>query len=230
MRFGRLTLGSRPRIVGVITGCVSAPLLRKAKRDGADLLELRVDTFRRLDVEGLKEDVACARSTGLPLLLTVRSASEGGRTRMDDTQRLSLYRELIPLVDGVDVELSATSIVKDVVRLARDRKKRVILSYHNFSATPPEGRLRALVRCGRRLGADAVKIATTVKNTEDLKRLTALLLREEGLIVIGMGRRGLVSRVLFPYLGSLLTYAGVSGRTAPGQPAVKELKRFFSAL
>ncbi len=230
MRFGKLTLGSKPRIAAVITGCISLSLLRKAKRDGADLLELRVDTFRRRDVEVLKRDVAGARKVGLPLLLTVRSSREGGRAGIDERERLLLYRELTPLVDAVDVELGAASTVEDVVRVAADRGKKVILSYHNLSATPPERRLRALLVRGRRLGADVVKIATTVKERKDLKRLAALLLTEENLIVIGMGRKGLVSRVFFPYLGSLLTYATVSRKTAPGQPGLKDLRRLFSVL
>ncbi len=230
MRFGRLTLGSKPRIGAVITGCISPSVLREAKRDGADLLELRIDTFRRRDVEVLKEDVASARKVGLPLLLTVRSSKEGGRAGMDERERLLLYRELTPLVDAVDVELGAASIVKDVVRVATEGGKKVILSYHNFGATPDERRLRALVVRGRRLGADVVKIATTVKEREDLKRLAALLLKEENLIVVGMGRKGLVTRVFFPYLGSLLTYATVSRKTAPGQPGLKELRRLLSVL
>ncbi len=229
MRFGRLTLGVKPRIAAVITGGLSSSLLRKAKRDGADLLELRVDTFRRLALEGLKKDVMQARATGLPLLLTVRSATEGGSKGLDDQRRLLLYRELTPLVDAVDVELAST-IARDVVGVAKKKGKKVVLSYHDFGSTPDDRRLRSLVGRARRLGADVVKIATTVKDRDDLKRLTALLLKEEGLIVIGMGKRGLVSRVFFPYLGSLLTYATVSAKTAPGQPEVKELRRLFSAL
>jgi 3-dehydroquinate dehydratase-1 len=43
-----------------------------------------------------------------------------------------------------------------------------------------------------------------------------------GLIVIGMGDAGVASRVLFPALGSLLTYAAAGTQTAPGQLALDE--------
>ncbi|HEY5595278.1 MAG TPA: type I 3-dehydroquinate dehydratase, partial [Nitrospiria bacterium] len=51
------------------------------------------------------------------------------------------------------------------------------------------------------------------------------------IIVIAMGVEGALSRVFFPALGSLLTYAYLGQPTAPGQLGYKELfellKKFY---
>lgn len=229
VNFGRLRLGRRPVVAAVVTGGIEYGLLERAVEEGADLFEIRVDTFKVREPATLKAGLKGVRALGLPLLLTIRSASEGGANRVDDRERLFLYRELTGLADAVDVELGS-AIVKDVVAVATAKRKKKVLSYHNFETTPDYRRLRTLVGRARRLGADVVKIATKVRHTEELKRLASILLDHDNLIVIGMGSRGKPSRVLFPYLGSLITYASLSHSTAPGQPTVGELKRFFSAL
>ena len=39
---------------------------------------------------------------------------------MDDPERLRVFTTLMPFADYVDIELSSTAILKDVVRLAKE--------------------------------------------------------------------------------------------------------------
>jgi 3-dehydroquinate dehydratase len=66
-----------------------------------------------------------------------------------------------------------------------------------------------------------------LQSDADCARLTALFARHPGrsLVVIGMGDHGKKTRVLFPALGSLFTFAALGRGTAPGQLAWREMRR-----
>src|SRR5512145_2268593 len=106
---GDLVLGVRPLVVAAGGEAEVAAL---ATADGADLLELRADLFadpRPADVVGALERL---RGGGRPLILTVRSATEGGRPLPDD-RRQRLYTAGLPHVDAIDLEIASTALVAD---------------------------------------------------------------------------------------------------------------------
>lgn len=220
-----------PRIAGVIAGGINLREAKRAVLNGADTLELRIDTFKEKDLRKLAGSVRRLRSSGwaknIPVIVTVRSKKEGARTAIGDKKRLEIFEELIPLSEMADIELGSGAILKDVVNFARRHKKGVIVSYHNFKSTPDARTLKEVIRKGRAAGGDIIKIATLVNGPEDIKRLAGTLLGSRDMIVIGMGAKGAATRVFFPMLGSLLTYGSVTGKTAPGQLSVKEIKKEF---
>jgi len=177
-----------------------------------------------------------ARFAGLPLLATIRSAAEGGGWKGTESERLALFRALLPHVGAVDIELSSTGILGEVTADARAAGLTVIGSHHNFTETPPDGDLDAVVQAGATAGADIVKVAARCNSAADLRRLAAFTLRHEdrAMVVIGMGPAGMLSRVFFPALGSLLTYTFLGAPSAPGQlnseETVKYLKLFYGHL
>jgi 3-dehydroquinate dehydratase-1 len=198
-------------------------------QQGLDVAELRVDHFARVDAAFVlaRLDVFA----GVPLLATIRSAAEGGGWKGSEAERLALFRALLPRVDAVDVEI-ASEIASDVVRDARRAGKLAIASFHDFAKTPGAGALADVVARGRALGADVVKIATAVAGRDDLRSLARLLIDTDdiGLIAIGMGDAAVATRVLFPALGSLLTYAHAGTATAPGQIPLVEMQQLLRRL
>ncbi len=231
MKFGRIELGKVPGVAGVIVDSIDRGRLKKAVREGADLVELRLDTLRKRDPASIVKTLRLFRSEGaVPLVLTVRSKAEGGRYTVKDPERLELFNSLIPYVDAVDIELGSRKILAQVVKTAKRYKKRVIVSYHNFKKTPQPETLRTTVKRARRSGADIVKIAVRAKNRNELKRLAGLLLEGSDMIVIATGNYGTVSRVFFPILGSLITYGSVTRSTAPGQLPVRDIKTKLRAF
>ena len=213
-------------IVGAISDAVNLTTIKKAKKDGAKILELRVDTLKNRNITDLKEKIKKLKSLRLPLILTIRSKREGGRYSIPDKKRLELFDALIRLTDYVDIELSSRNILKEVVGEAKKRKKKVIISHHDFFATPTNKKLEQIIKTSAASGADIIKIAAFAGSTADLKRLASLLTKEgssRALSIIGMGKIGAPSRIFFPFLGSLLTYGSVTRATAPGQPTVREL-------
>ncbi|MBI5971344.1 MAG: type I 3-dehydroquinate dehydratase [Deltaproteobacteria bacterium] len=213
-----------PLTAGVIAGSIKPQDVKKAIASGADILEIRVDTYRRRN----PDDIARAmRGAGRPTILTIRSKKEGGRFHIPDDKRLELFNALAPFAKYVDIELSSSAILKNVVDLSRRLGKKLIISYHNFKKTPGGKELTGIVKKGISLRADIVKIACAAKDAGDFRRLASLLIAYDCLSVIGMGRGGKASRVLFPALGSKIAYGSITTAAAPGQMSVREIKKEF---
>lgn len=235
MKIKGVEFGGSPRAAAVITGALDKRAVTRAVREGADLIEVRVDTFADRSLPALKAafERALCTAPALPVILTVRSAREGGRYPIPDRVRAEIFEALLPFADLVDIELSSVKSLRSVMDLAVRRGKKVIVSYHNFKSTPVELRLRAIVEKARASGAHIVKIAAMARGRADFRRLAGLLAGSKGLIVIAMGPVGGPSRVFFPLLGSLVTYGSLGDETAPGQLPLKTLARelrFFESL
>jgi 3-dehydroquinate dehydratase-1 len=220
LAIGSLVLGTRPRIAVPFTDHATRPDVADAVARGCDVAELRADLCSAFDAAHLEG--ALAPLAGVPTIATIRHGDEGGGWRGAEADRLALYRALLPRVDAIDVEI-ASEIGRPAIAAARDAGKLAIASFHDFAKTPAEDAIADAVARGRALGADVVKIATAVASAADLRVLARILVEHDDLIVIGMGARGVASRVLFPLLGSLLTYASAGTQTAPGQLALDEL-------
>lgn len=112
---------------------------------------------------------------------------------------------------------------------------KLIVSWHNFSATPPLKQLLKVYRSCAEKGADVVKIVTTANSLIDatrtmrLYRSVARLPRKRGnrppLAAFAMGSAGKFTRYLSLKLGSPLSYTYPDGAnaTAPGQYSESQL-------
>jgi len=229
LRIGSLELGTRPRIAVPFADRATRAEVAALCAQGLDVAELRIDHFARFDPEHVLAQLDIF--TGVPLLATIRSAAEGGGWKGSEAQRLALFRALLPRVGAVDVEI-ASEIARDVVAAARTADVLSIVSFHDFAKTPDGAALEAVVTSGRALGADVVKIATAVAAPGDLRTLARVLVttNDVGMIAIGMGDRAVATRVIFPALGSLLTYAHAGNATAPGQLPLAEMTALLARL
>ncbi|MEK6531710.1 MAG: type I 3-dehydroquinate dehydratase [Deltaproteobacteria bacterium] len=226
--------GERPNIAAVVADVIDPKGIKQAIKSGAGLLELRIDTFKDRDIERLKKEVSGLKRIKtlrkIPFILTVRDKKEGGRFYIKDADREAIFSSLMPYADFIDIELKSSAILGETIRLAKKNGKKVILSCHDFKATPGGKTLESTIRRSLVAGADIVKIACLAKNRQDLKRLAGLLLRHKGLIVIAMGRYGACSRILFPAIGSVLTYGSISRKTAPGQMPAGDIHKLLKCI
>jgi 3-dehydroquinate dehydratase-1 len=190
----------------------------------ADIVELRIDRFARHEPSYVADVCRAARDLGLPLIATVRAASQGGAVDLSDAQRLAAFEAALPLVDAVDLELRSALCAPLLARAAHGERL-AIVSHHDFSATPSDADLAALFDDATLPGAGVLKIAGHAATAGDADRLLGFLLarRARGLIVIAMGPHGVASRVFFPLLGSLITYGFAGQAGAPGQLPLAEL-------
>ena len=230
LKLGDLPLGDRPRVAVAIRDGVRREDVDAVLADGADVLELRIDQFASRDGNHVVDEIG--RFSGIPLLGTIRNPAEGGAWAGSEGDRAALFVQILPHVDALDIELSAREIREEVISAARSAGKLVIGSYHDFDSTPSYEALAATAEDGNAAGVHIVKIGATCQDNGDLRRLARFTLEyaAQGLITIGMGPAGLPSRVLFPALGSLLTYTFLGEPTAPGQLNCGQLLAYLRGL
>ena len=205
---------------------------------GADVLELRVDLLCGTLPTGavlppaalarVREQVAVLRAhSELPLLFTVRSASQGGRFPDEAHDAYFALVELALRVgcEYVDVELQRPAARLAAVAAARGHT-RLLVSVHDTTGSlrweAPE--TRALYERGAALG-DVVKIVGVARTMQDNLALEAFRASVAGgapLIALNMGAAGQLSRVLNDTL-TPVTHPALPARAAPGQLSVREI-------
>ncbi len=182
----------------------------RARRDEAsglaDLVEVRLDGVADPDPAG----ALAGRTT--PVIVACHPAWEGGRfDGPEEVRKRLLVAALDAGADRIDVEWRARfdELFTDA---SRDR---IIVSNHVFDGVPAD--LDERYRAMRATGAGVVKIAVEPRRLSDLKSLFALGRRNGGdrTVLVGMGPRGVATRVLAARLGSAWTYAG--GESGVGQ-------------
>lgn len=219
IKLGDLELAcGRPAVAVSFTDADGKDEVTAARAAGVAIAELRIDLFARLSADYV--EAQARRLSGLPTIATIRMAAEGGSWNGPEAERQALYRLVLPLVDGVDVELAAEETARTIGEAAKASGKVLVLSHHNFERTPPFEDLAEVSGRAVAAGADIVKIAARVDNDADIATLARLLEEEvaPNMVVIGMGEAGAPTRLLFPSKGSLFTFASKGERsTAPGQ-------------
>jgi len=195
---------------------VSASTLEalRAARDvatGADLVELRLDGVRDLDVAGA---LAGRRQA---VLVTCRPAWEGGRFDGTEAERRRILEEAIRLgADYVDVEWRAG--FDDLVRARHGRG--IVLSLHDFHT--PRADLADRVRAMAATGAEVVKVAVEADRLTDTIPLLTIgreVGRARGVVLVAMGAAGLATRALAARFGSCWAYAGAEAGVGQVEPS-----------
>ena len=271
--------GGLPAVAVSLTGPSLAQARTQARSAidaGADVLELRVDLLEEagalaapapLDaataaaqvlecLRGLREaiDTTDGADAGAPVLLTCRTAAEGGRAQLDDAAYGALLRSVLDgLADwaperrpaAIDVEVQR-GCLPQVCTQAHGLGVDVVASFHDFEATPTDEALAEVLARMAREGADLAKIAVWPTSADDVARLLGVCARatagageRSGLGVpvaaMSMGALGAVSRVA-PAFGSALTFAvvpdeqGETQASAPGQLPIQDVRRCLELL
>ena len=230
LKLGSVALDGTPRVAVALRDGVPLERVRAALAEGVDAVELRIDRFSSWDTAFALDEVG--RYAGIPTVATIRAGAEGGGWTQPEAARAALYEAVIPQVDAVDIELSSTDILAEVIEAAHASGRLALGSYHNFEQTPALDVLEKIASEGRRRGADIVKVACFCQGPEDLQRWAHFTVdqAEEGVITIGMGPAGMLSRIFFPALGSLLTYTFLGAPTAPGQLNCEDTLKYLGAF
>lgn len=237
--------GKRPLICVPLVATTRAALLEElavvlGKRP--DIVEWRVDFFAELaDSAAVLATVRALRAAagGIPLLFTRRAAHEGGeRIALSEAQVLDLYAEVCAsrCVDVIDYELShPAASVAQLRRISRAHDVAMILSFHDFQATPDMATLLGKFAEAERLGADVGKVAAMPRSPSDVLTLLEATWQASGqrtipLISMSMGSLGALSRIFGGDYGSALTFAVGQSSSAPGQIDIERLRAAWAAL
>jgi 3-dehydroquinate dehydratase type I len=133
----------------------------------------------------------------------------------------------------VDIEYEApTDYRQPLLDLARQKRCKAIISYHNFEATPDDDMLEQIIKNSVEMGADLVKIAVTATASADCARIMSLYGKHSNLVAFAMSEVGRITRIAAPFVGAEFTYASVdeASRTASGQLTVSQMENLFRIL
>ncbi len=207
-------------------------LVEKVNEIDADLIEIRADYIKNINIETIKFLIENIDNDN-PKIFTLRSKIEGGFYNGDEFSRIKLISKAIGNFELIDIEISTREeYLKNIIKEAKENDTDVIISYHNFKETPDENILKSIIDKERNLGANICKVATHMKDGRDLLKMFKILLEynNNDLCLLGMGDIGMITRILFPYFGSVIVYSYYDRPTAKGQLHVDDMKYIFNIL
>jgi len=201
-----------------------------AVRDGADLIEWRLDTIAGSSA-GRDAASRLLDASVIPCIVTARGAAEGGGCELDDEAYAAWVSDMAAMPSPpqwIDIEYAKWSR-SDAVRMAgaaaRDSGTRVLCSFHDFESRPAD--LISKAEAMQREACDAVKLVWRARSIRDCLECRDLLAHSsQPMIALCMGSAGLMSRVMAGAWGAMATFASADSdaATAPGQPTIGELQ------
>lgn len=222
----------------------------KGEKQGADIIEVRCDLIDSIDPKVIRDKMQSIRdSINVPILATIRMVEDGGnwyRFKGGDRERLSIFQEIMNVIDLVDIELDS-EIRDDVLSEAKKYDVKTIVSYHDYFGTDDIEQLRDTIEQMYKTDGDIIKVAYFARDEQNTRSLLQVLLEyvnsgsEKPIVVISMGTEWFsqMTRVTFPLFGSCMTYGYVSEEEKakvgqiPLQELIYEVKRYkehFSSL
>lgn len=171
------------------------------------------------------------------------SRKEGSLLKRAKNKSITAIRAGAAFVD-INIEWAATARQKELLMqyiatikemIARHKSHtKLILSYHNFTTTPPLDSIKKIIKECAACGADYVKIATTANSIyqADIVRQLyyqsrkSIALDKENLIAFAMGEAGRYTRVASLFLGAPFTYccAVAQKAVAKGQQSFRQMR------
>ncbi|WP_062071233.1 type I 3-dehydroquinate dehydratase [Demequina sediminicola] len=209
-----------------------------------DVIEWRIDPLIAAGVAvedvmaGVTQthDETSANAESVPLLVTLRTAGEGGLADVTDPEYCSIVQAVLASGAGelVDIEM-ARSTADSLVADAHGAGRTVVGSRHHFDGTPTREQIVATLRDVAERGADIPKIAVMPHTATDVVTLLAATEEASGaieqpIITMSMGSLGVVSRVAGGVFGSAATFAMVGQPSAPGQVEIARLRDTMAVI
>ena len=206
---------------------------RLAQQQGAEALELRADLL--VDPAQVRAALTAVRAaSSLPLLLTYRSTTEGGKGAghgQGYEDYLASLLQLRPAVAAVDIEMACPAS-KALVAEAKAGGYDVVGSCHDFTATPSAAQITQKLAQITAAGADITKVAYMPRTAQDVAALRhaahdfAGAYPHQPLIAISMGQLGAPSRT---DLVNCLTFATIAdgAASAPGQATIAYVRAWL---
>ncbi|KAF8937527.1 EPSP synthase-domain-containing protein [Dissophora ornata] len=205
---------------------------------GSDVIELRVDLLQVPENSGtsfrnhLAQQVSLLRRhSDLPILYTVRSASQGGQWPDKDVEGMvSLLMDGLEWgVEYLDVETGLPRSAIDEV-LSRRGNTLIVASWHDCKgdvAWSSEA-METQYKLAKSISPDVIKLIGTAKSMKDNFECSEFSTRHTAsasdlpLIAMNMGAQGQLSRVLNNYL-TPVTHKLLPVKAAPGQLSASDI-------
>lgn len=200
----------------------------KEVEHGERFLEFRLDYLPKPTegVEAIREFLNAHPEC--TILATCRRHQNHGRFNGSIEEELRILSAAVEAgARAVDVEVETAENAAGLLEGLR-AKAFLLISYHNFSGTPP---MEPVWRRLSRIAADGYKLVTTCKKPSDCCKVLGLARSHprSPLVMLAMGEMGFPTRVLCTVFGGLYTYAAPSSAegTAAGQVCARQLRHLY---
>ncbi len=222
---------SLPRIC-IALGLPDVPtLLDHARREaeaGETFLEFRLDFLDRpcQGAEAIRPFLE--QFPDLIVVATCRRHQNHGKFNGSIEEQLAVLDVAVRNgAQAIDIEIETAEAAEERLSHFRGRVQ-IVVSYHNFEATPPMDTILGRVM---KVEADVYKVVTTARKPSDNLRVLAAAkaLPKSRLVVLAMGELGFPTRVLSPVFGGVYTYATPmqAEGTAAGQVSARFLRHLY---
>jgi len=204
--------------------------ISKAFNLGSDYVEIRLDYFKKIDIENFKKIV---KPFSNKCIFTYRL---NGNFNKRIEKKKYIIKELIELRPAfIDIEEKYYKKVLDLIKHIKNENIKLIISWHDFNGTPSINKLREIFEKIKEHG-DIYKIVTNAKSINDNYKILSLYdylnsNERNNLIAFCMGEKGLLSRILCVFAGAPFTYASLfNQKTAPGQLSIIEMRKIYEII
>jgi 3-dehydroquinate dehydratase/shikimate dehydrogenase len=195
---------------------------------GEKFFEFRLDYLAKPEQGAAAIRKFLARHSDCTILATCRRRQNHGRFNGSIDEQVRILESAVDAgAQSFDIEIESAENGAprlDALRL----RSFMLLSYHNFSGTPP---LDALMRRMLKIPASGYKIITTARKPSDSLRVLALsrAYPRTPAVLLAMGEMGFPTRVLSTAAGCLYTYAApiAAEGTASGQICAHQLRHLY---
>jgi len=188
-----------------------------------EMAEIRIDLLK-LDDFSTKQIFSSHKN----LIATCR---EGFHT---EEERLELMETAMKAgAKYIDIEIEASDNFRNsLIKVAKQYNTIIIISFHDFKATPSFIELDIIAKDCFKKGASIAKLVSTINSIEDRANIMALYSTNKNIIAFGMGELGKLTRILATEFGAPYSYASYddASAVAPGQISLNKMKLAFENL
>ena len=227
------------RVVAIIDRPLESIRLSQCIQQGITLFEIRFDQFRGT-IEQAVNQAQKVRERGqteqgqkqqgqIEIIGTFRNVDQISSNRLMKT-----IEKFVRNVDYLDIEYASLER-ESAIQLAKEQKKTIILSAHDFSAPFSQQQIAEIYEFSAKIGARISKFACMISRYLEYKSFLLSLKKINGdskplIAHMAMGRYGKISRIFAPYFQSCLAYGYLFAPNALGQISALRLSRIYRYL
>ncbi len=216
------------------------PIIKKNKNEILEIIEKNISEYQFFEVwldyvEELDEAFLTKITNQLQNKLIVLFRRQSFETMTMDMQQRFDYISLISNSESfLDLDISQKYELDHIVK--NEMSIKLIVSYHNYSETPPSDELSEIIDKMNEYKPEIYKVSTLCQNENDALRLlriqTKLKEQNKKHIVLGMGEFGTITRVYGTLWGNEMIFAPKTREetSAPGQLTKSDLEKIFEIL
>lgn len=136
---------------------------------------------------------------------------------------------------NIFVDLDIEQQTRDL-EFAKEKRAKTIASFHDYKKTPRTSALVEIIKKMEMFQPAIFKIATFCETEKDALHLLHLLLdlkeEKKDVIILGMGEKGVITRIFGSLWGNEIVFAPEKGneQSAPGQLTKEQLEKIFSMI